>query len=150
MSSPSCSQKNHATSVSGYEAMSNNIDTARSDEEEDRFVSPFECPICFEIYNNDARAPTTFPCGHSCCLAHCASMKCCHVCRAHIPNNPAISYALRDAAVIYIEAVPVIPATATTQIKSCYQTVNRKKKSKSVRKRLRSWCCIANNTAVVQ
>ena len=35
--------------------------------------SPFECPICYEVYDDGSRQPVTLPCGHSCCLDHVRS-----------------------------------------------------------------------------
>ncbi len=32
--------------------------------------SPFDCPICANMYDDAAFVPCTLPCGHTCCLAH--------------------------------------------------------------------------------
>ncbi len=64
---------------------------------------PFECPICFEEYNEYAQTPTTLPCGHSCCLSHMRNARHCYLCRQPAPSfdKCSISYALRDGALLY-------------------------------------------------
>lgn len=67
--------------------------------------SPFECSICLEHYDAADNAPTSFPCGHSCCLKHTAAMTTCHVCRRELPNELTVSISLRDGAMEMDETV---------------------------------------------
>lgn len=64
--------------------------------------SPFECPICFEHYDDASRLPCTLPCGHSCCISHISGLHKCFHCRAPISDELSIqpSFALRDAALL--------------------------------------------------
>lgn len=63
----------------------------------------YECPICLEIYDGVDHAPTTFPCGHSCCLKHTLEMLLCHVCRAKLPDKLVPNITLIDMAVEFAE-----------------------------------------------
>lgn len=63
-------------------------------------LSPFECPLCFEVYSAE-HYPVTFPCGHSCCKDH-SEIKSCFACREPVIfRKLKPSYALRDAAAQY-------------------------------------------------
>lgn len=64
-------------------------------------TSPFECPVCFEYYDMIGHIPTTFGCGHSCCISHGAKLKTCPLCRLPINRNLAPNIALRDGAIEY-------------------------------------------------
>lgn len=59
--------------------------------------NPFSCPVCLENYGTD-HVPTSFPCGHSCCLEHARTMSRCPICRAAIPDTVVPNYSLRDGA----------------------------------------------------
>lgn len=61
-------------------------------------TSFLECPICFKCYAEVD--PTTFPCGHSCCMIDAKKLKKCCLCNAFIPppNAHSISISLRDVA----------------------------------------------------
>lgn len=65
--------------------------------------SPFECPICCEIYNDIENIPTTFPCGHSCCLVHVNMLRVCFSCRKEVPvaNKCLPTFSLRDGAILF-------------------------------------------------
>eukprot|EP01040_Poterioochromonas_malhamensis_P006579 gene6579-7083_t len=64
-------------------------------------TSPFECPVCFEYYDMIGHVPTTFSCGHSCCISHGTKLKTCPLCRLPINRNLAPNIALRDGAIEY-------------------------------------------------
>jgi len=71
-------------------------------------VTPFECPICFENYGSGSTAPTTFPCGHSCCLKHAPHLNgFCFSCRIPIPRLSILktSISLRDGAELYFSTL---------------------------------------------
>lgn len=67
-------------------------------------LTSLHCGICFEHFDDGLRVPTTFPCGHTCCLRHAAFdlKQKCHVCRSLFPPVVKLSpnYALRDCAVL--------------------------------------------------
>lgn len=67
--------------------------------------SPFECPICYENYNKTICIPTSFQCGHSCCLSHLSILQLCPICRAQISKQQDCkpNYSLRDGAILYFE-----------------------------------------------
>lgn len=63
-----------------------------------------ECAICLEYYNATTNVPTSFPCGHSCCLKHTADIMVCHVCRARLaPDQLKPNFTLRDLAVEFMK-----------------------------------------------
>ena len=66
-------------------------------------ANPFECPICFEVYDGTEHIPTTTVCGHSFCISHVALMTECFICRASILHHSLLrpTYALRDGALLY-------------------------------------------------
>jgi len=65
--------------------------------------SPFECPICFENFDDASYLPCTLPCGHSCCISHVSVLNICCTCKEPIPHHVNIrpSYSLRDGAILY-------------------------------------------------
>ena len=65
-------------------------------------LSPFECPICMETYSNSF-VPTTFPCGHSCCLSHANELnKTCFYCKGNFnPRKLKPTFALLEASVLF-------------------------------------------------
>jgi hypothetical protein len=74
-------------------------------------VTPFECPICFENYGSGSTAPTTFPCGHSCCLKHAPHLNgFCFSCRIPIPRVSILktSISLRDGAELYFSTLTLM------------------------------------------
>eukprot|EP00906_Rhabdomonas_costata_P010423 RCo014625 len=73
-------------------------------------ANPFECPICFELYDEHDHLPTTLPCGHSCCLVHSCLLRNCFSCRAVLPERLHPSFALRDGALLYRHLVSTIRA----------------------------------------
>lgn len=66
-------------------------------------LTPFECPVCFEQYDDGAHTPTTLPCGHSCCLQHINALETCFSCRRRTPMQHECSpnFALRDGSLLY-------------------------------------------------
>jgi hypothetical protein len=70
--------------------------------------NPFECPVCLEFYD-DNYIPTTFPCGHSCCINHVHLLECCFACRSAIPAQRLCqpNYALRDGSIIFRKLLTV-------------------------------------------
>lgn len=82
-------------------------------------MSSFECDICLEEYNDTDNIPTSFPCGHACCLKHTAGLLTCHVCRAPLPETLTQSIALRDGAMQFAEMRKKLappPAEAMTSL----------------------------------
>lgn len=67
--------------------------------------SPFACPICYEDYNKTSNVPTSFLCGHSCCLSHLSILQNCPICRATIAKQIDCkpNYALLDGAMLYFD-----------------------------------------------
>lgn len=62
-----------------------------------------ECPICYETYNEkNNNIPTTFPCGHTCCISHVKNLHDCFACRSKIPKEEDClpTFSLLDAAFI--------------------------------------------------
>lgn len=57
-----------------------------------------ECPICFKSYAEVD--PTTFLCGHSCCIIDARKLRVCCLCKSQIPmpDKLTVSIALRDVA----------------------------------------------------
>lgn len=55
-----------------------------------------ECPICLKGFNEVD--PTTFPCGHSCCINDAKDLKVCCICNAELSmqSNYKVSITLRD------------------------------------------------------
>ena len=73
-----------------------------------KMMSPFECPICLERYNVDLCIPTSFSCGHSCCISHTKqNFENCPICRIQIKINFKFipNYDLRDGAVIHFKTL---------------------------------------------
>jgi hypothetical protein len=64
--------------------------------------NPFECPVCLEFYDDNC-IPTTFPCGHSCCINHVGLLESCFACRSTIPAQRRCqpNYALRDGSILF-------------------------------------------------
>ena len=64
-------------------------------------LRPLECPICFEIFDNQNHAPCTLSCGHSICIHHTKCIKSCPICRCRIPRDAKLkkSVALSETAV---------------------------------------------------
>ena len=97
-------------------------------------INPFECPVCFDQYNDVNNLPTTLPCGHSCCLSHVNQLTNCFHCRRLIPahNQCYPSFALRDGAILYgklvlrlntiADSAAIIPTTSATVYSSAAQT----------------------------
>lgn len=52
-----------------------------------------------EDFDATDHVPTTFPCGHSCCMIHTVDMLICFACRAKIPSNPTPNITLRDMSI---------------------------------------------------
>jgi len=94
--------------------------------------SPFECPICFETFDDDTRLPCTLPCGHSCCISHISNLTQCFHCRAALPDIDSISpsFALRDAAMIMKQSAG--SGTTTVDSKSS-RTESRRSLYKSLK-----------------
>lgn len=66
-------------------------------------TNPFECPVCLEVYDSGDHIPTTFLCGHSCCISHASGLDGCPICRGPIPKKVSASVSLRDGAVAYMK-----------------------------------------------
>mmetsp|Transcript_21208 Transcript_21208/g.24412 ORF Transcript_21208/g.24412 Transcript_21208/m.24412 type:complete len:264 (+) Transcript_21208:111-902(+) len=68
----------------------------------DTALKAIQCPVCLETYDEqENRVPTTFPCGHSACMAHFPSLRRkCPSCRAPIPKYRSLrkSVSLSNAA----------------------------------------------------
>jgi hypothetical protein len=73
-------------------------------------ASPFECPVCYEKFG-EIFVPTTFPCGHSCCMV-CVSKglpSLCFYCKDPLPplNTLLPSFTFRDAAILFFSKQPI-------------------------------------------
>ena len=72
-------------------------------------LSPIECPICFEIFNDTSHKPCTLECGHSMCLNHAnEGLKSCPICRRSRSSDEAPvkkSIALTEAAMAIVSIV---------------------------------------------
>lgn len=63
---------------------------------------PFNCPICTHFFG-DSIVPTTFSCGHSCCLADAEKLTKCPLCCAAISKPFSPSFSLRDGSKMFQE-----------------------------------------------
>ena len=81
-------------------------------------MNPFECPICFELYDDVDHIPSTLPCGHSTCMGHLLILKSteCPICRDILPDSMVFrpNIALRDGSVEYCKLLKM----KTTETKS--------------------------------
>lgn len=106
----------------------------------------FECGICCELYNATTNVPTSFPCGHSCCMKHLKTVSICHVCQEELPNNLRPNLGLRDGAIQLQQmmaqlragvAVPKpTPAPAAAQSMKPMQPGLKVNKNKNIGKKL--------------
>jgi hypothetical protein len=69
--------------------------------------NPFECPVCWECFDDNVYIPSTLPCGHSACQTHLTQLPRseCPICREVF--SPRMNFrpniALRDGAVAYCQ-----------------------------------------------
>lgn len=71
------------------------------------FLTPFQCSICYEVFDRHNFIPVSFSCGHSCCLKDAEQLEQCHICRGRIPSPENLNpdFCLRDGAVLFREYI---------------------------------------------
>lgn len=74
-----------------------------------------------EYYDAVHNEPTTFLCGHSCCLRHTTDMLICHICRSPLPDKLTVSISLRDGAIEMAAVLTRMAGMSATQAKAVEQ-----------------------------